>query len=60
VYAIQTQRIVNGQTFNLSYDAEKRLIEVSSTNLSATFTYDGDGKQVQQVHVSLCSVTYSY
>lgn len=45
----QTQRVVGGTTYNLSYDAENRLIGVSGTNLSAAFTYDADGKRVQQV-----------
>jgi YD repeat-containing protein len=42
-----TQRVVNGQTFNLSYDAENRMVGVSKTGLSATFVYDADGKRVQ-------------
>jgi RHS repeat-associated protein len=44
-----TQRVVNGQTFNLSYDAENRMISVSGTGINVAFTYDADGKRVQQV-----------
>jgi YD repeat-containing protein len=35
-------RIVGGQTYNLSYDPENRLVGVSGAT-TATFTYDGDG-----------------
>ena len=40
-----TQRIVNGQTYNLSYDAENRLAGVSGAN-TASFIYNGDGERV--------------
>ncbi|MBI5823366.1 MAG: RHS repeat-associated core domain-containing protein [Chloroflexi bacterium] len=44
----QTIRTVNGETFNLSYDAENRLVEVKKgTDLIATFVYDGDGRRVK-------------
>jgi RHS repeat-associated protein len=39
-------RTVNDQTFNLSYDAENRLVGVSGA-LTASFVYDGDGKRVK-------------
>jgi YD repeat-containing protein len=40
-----TQRVIGGQTYNLIYDAENRLISVSGA-ATASFTYDGDGRQV--------------
>ena len=40
-----TYRLVGGQTFNLTYDAENRLTQVSGA-AAATFDYDGDGKRV--------------
>jgi len=46
----QTQRVVNGQTYNLTYDAESRLVEVKkNSTVIATFVYDGDGKQVKGI-----------
>ena len=36
----QTQRMVGGNTYNLSYDAENRLVGVSGA-ATATFVYDG-------------------
>jgi RHS repeat-associated protein len=46
----QTQRVVNGQTYNLTYDAESRLVEVKkNSTVIATFAYDGDGKQVKGI-----------
>src|SRR4030065_456774 len=39
-------RVVAGQTYNLSYDPENRLVGVSGA-ASATFVYDGDGKRVK-------------
>ena len=44
----QTTRVVNGQTINLAYDAENRLISASGA-VTASFVYDGDGKQVKAV-----------
>jgi YD repeat-containing protein len=43
----QTQRVIGGVTYTLGYDAENRLVSVTTTNLSATFTYDGDGNRVK-------------
>ena len=40
-----TQRVVNGQTYNLAYDAENRLTGVSGAS-TASFTYNGDGERV--------------
>jgi YD repeat-containing protein len=40
-----TYRLVGGQTFNLTYDAENRLTQVSGA-AAASFGYDGDGKRV--------------
>jgi YD repeat-containing protein len=40
----QTQRMVGGNTYNLSYDAENRLVGVSGA-ATATFVYDGDGNR---------------
>ncbi len=42
-----TQRVIGGNTYNLSYDAENRLVSVSGPSLSASFVYDGDGNRVQ-------------
>jgi RHS repeat-associated protein len=43
----QVTRIVGSDTYNLSYDAENRLVEVKKNNNTvATFTYDGDGQCV--------------
>ncbi|MEJ5203005.1 MAG: hypothetical protein WHV66_12300 [Anaerolineales bacterium] len=44
-----TQRVVNGQTYTLSYDAEGHLVSVSAPSMSATFVYDGDGARVKSV-----------
>jgi RHS repeat-associated protein len=47
----QTTRVIGADTFNLSYDAENRLVKVekgiSPPTTIAEFTYDGDGKRVQ-------------
>ena len=50
----QTQRVVGGSTYNLSYDAENRTQNVQVTQLvgvsgavTATFVYDGGGKRVK-------------
>jgi len=43
-----TQRVVGGQTFNLAYDAENRLVSVTGA-ATASFVYDADGKQVKSV-----------
>lgn len=43
----QTTRQVEGQTFNLSYDAENRLATVTGPSLTASFVYDGDGNRVK-------------
>ena len=42
----QTQRVISGSTYNLSYDAENRLVGVSGA-VTATFVYDGDGNRVK-------------
>jgi RHS repeat-associated protein len=42
-----TTRTVNGEAFNLGYDAENRLISVTGPNLTASFVYDADGRQVK-------------
>jgi len=39
------QRNLGGQAFDLAYDPENRLAQVSGT-VTATFGYDGDGKRV--------------
>ena len=44
----QTTHVVGGQTFTLGYDAENRLVSVSGA-ATASFTYDGDGRQVKAV-----------
>jgi hypothetical protein len=41
-----TQRVVGGQTFNLTDDAENRLVSVTGA-ATAAFDYDADGKQVK-------------
>jgi RHS repeat-associated protein len=43
-----TYRQANGQTYNLAYDAENRLIQVTGA-ATASFVYDGDGKRVLSV-----------
>jgi RHS repeat-associated protein len=40
-----TSRQVNGQVFNLAYDSDSRLVQVSGT-VSETFKYNGDGQRV--------------
>jgi hypothetical protein len=40
-----TTRLVNGQAFNLAYDAENRMVQVSGA-VNETFQYNGDGQQV--------------
>ena len=40
-----TTRTNGGQTYTLGYDAENRLTSVSGA-ATASFTYDGDGRQV--------------
>jgi RHS repeat-associated protein len=42
----QTQRVVGGLTYTLSYDAENHLVTVSGA-VSATFVYDGDGQRIK-------------
>jgi YD repeat-containing protein len=43
-----TSRVIGGQTWNLSYDAENRLVSASGPNgFSASFLYDGDGQRVR-------------
>jgi RHS repeat-associated protein len=45
----QTTRMINGiGTFNLTYDAENRLVSVSGT-VSASFVFDGDGNRVKSM-----------
>jgi YD repeat-containing protein len=44
-----TTRTVNGEAFNLGYDAENRLISVTGPNLTASFVYDADGRQVKAI-----------
>jgi RHS repeat-associated protein len=41
-------RQVGGQTYNLAYDAENRLAQVSGA-ATASFVYDGDGKRVLSI-----------
>jgi RHS repeat-associated protein len=41
-----TTRTVNGQIYNLAYDAENRLVSVTGA-ATANFVYDADGKQVK-------------
>jgi len=40
-----TARTVGGQTFNLTYDCENRLVGVSGA-ATASFVYNGDGQRV--------------
>ena len=43
-----TSRIVDGNAYILTYDAENRLVDVSRDGVSvASFVYDGDGQRVQ-------------
>jgi RHS repeat-associated protein len=41
------RRTIGGSVYNLTYDAENRLVSVSGNGVSAAFVYDGDGKRVQ-------------
>ncbi|OGO38937.1 MAG: hypothetical protein A2W35_16970 [Chloroflexi bacterium RBG_16_57_11] len=43
-----SSRQVGGQTYNLAYDAENRLTQVTGA-ATASFVYDGDGKRVLAV-----------
>jgi len=44
----QTQREIGNDVYDLKYNAESRLMEVKKNSaVIATFTYDGDGKQVK-------------
>ena len=46
----QTRREIGNDTYDLKYDAENRLVEVKkNSTVLATFTYDGDGKQVKSI-----------
>ncbi|WKZ53206.1 MAG: RHS repeat-associated core domain-containing protein [Anaerolineales bacterium] len=45
----QTTRTVGGQTIQFGYNAENKLVSVTGTNLSAQFTYNGDGQRVKSV-----------
>jgi RHS repeat-associated protein len=40
-----TYRLVNGQTFNLTYDSENRMVQVSGA-VNETFKYNGDGQRI--------------
>jgi RHS repeat-associated protein len=40
-----TSRLVNGQAFNLGYDAENRMVQVSGA-VTETFKYNGDGQRI--------------
>ena len=50
-----TQRTVNGQTYNLSYDAENRLTGVSGAS-TASFIYNGNGQRVVSTVAGLAVV----
>ncbi|MBI5295076.1 MAG: hypothetical protein HY869_06340 [Chloroflexi bacterium] len=46
----QITRVIGADTFNLSYDAENRLVQVKKNNaVIATFTFEADGKRVKSV-----------
>jgi RHS repeat-associated protein len=45
----QTTRVVNGQTYTLSYDAENRLVSVTGPSLTTSFVYDADGNRVKSI-----------
>ena len=51
-----TQRVIGGNTYNLVYDAENHLTQVTGAAV-ATFVYYGDGKRVKAV---LGGVTTTY
>jgi YD repeat-containing protein len=42
-----TTRTVGATTYTQGWDAENRLVTVSGTGLSSTFSYDGDGVRVK-------------
>jgi RHS repeat-associated protein len=43
-----TQRIEGGTTYTQTFDAENRLITVTTTSGTTTFVYDGDGNRVKK------------
>jgi RHS repeat-associated protein len=46
----QTQRAIGNDVFDLTYDAESRLVEVKkNSTIIAEFTYDADGRRVKSV-----------
>ncbi len=45
----QTTHNVGGQNYGLGYNAENRLVSVTGPNLTASFTYNGDGQRVKSV-----------
>jgi YD repeat-containing protein len=46
----QTQRTIGNDIFDLTYDAESRLVEVKkNSTIIAEFTYDADGRRVRSV-----------
>ncbi len=46
----QTSRVIGGQTYSLTYNAENQLVTVTGPNgFTATFVYDGDGRRVKAV-----------
>jgi len=54
----QVTRMVGSDTYDLTYDAENRLVEVKKNNNSiAIFVYDGDGNRVKS---TLSSVTTAF
>jgi RHS repeat-associated protein len=38
-----------GVSFTLTYDADNRLVGISSTGMTASYTYDGDGNRIKNV-----------
>ena len=44
-----TGRTISGTSYTLGYDAENRMVSYSGTGVSASFSYDGDGKRVKSV-----------
>jgi RHS repeat-associated protein len=54
----QTRRILGAEAYDLTYDAENRLVEVEKNSaVYATFVYDGDGRRVKG---TVNGVTVSY
>ena len=53
-----TQRVEGGATYTQAWDAENRLISVTSNGQTTQFVYDGDGVRVRQQHPDTSNTYY--